>query len=170
MSQREIGRRIFLNYVNSYEPKILKELYQDAFPLYAEDDPSSCAPALRAWCSRWHLCEQWVLDAALTTLRWWWWLEQNPGSPFHKAGGSGLGWQWGSPYDPVPSSEASPRGGKRHRGTEHASRHYEWLAAWHTRVHTQKSLSEALGVSLNTIRTALRKTARDIGLTRRGRW
>jgi hypothetical protein len=169
MSARELGRRIFLNYVNAYEPRILEELYQQVFPIYASD-PSSCEPALQAWCSRWNLCDPWIRDVSLTTLRWWWWMDQNPGSPYHKAGGSGLGWQWGSPYDPVPASEAPPRGGKRHRGTEHSSRHYEWLAVWHIRLHTQKSLAAALGVRLNTIRTALRKTALEIDLTRRPRW
>jgi hypothetical protein len=189
MSQRELGRRYFLSYVDGHEPKVLVQLLEQVFPLYADENPTSCEPALRAWCLRWHLCDQWILDVAMTTLRWWWWLEQNPGSPNHKAGGSGLGWQWGSPHDPVPPSDAPPRGGKRPRGVpapasatdpwwseksdvpvEHAYRHYEWLAVWQLNLHTQDSIAKAFNVSLNTVRTALRETARAIGLTRRERW
>jgi hypothetical protein len=169
MSTRELGRRIFLNYVNAYEPKVLEELYGQVFPLYVAD-PESCEPALQDWCSRWKLCGAWIHEIALNTLRWWWWMDQNPGSPYHKAGGSRLYWQWGSPHDPVPTSDAMPRGGKRHRGTEHSSRHYEWLAVWQVGLHTQKSLADAVGVSLNTVRTALRETAREIDLTKRKRW
>ena len=188
MSARELGRRYFLSYVHAYEPRVLGQLHEEVFPLYVAENPSACGAALQAWCSRWHLCDQWIIEIALTTLRWWWWLGQNPGSPFHKAGGATLGWQWGSPHDPVPSSEVPPRRGKRSRGgrrpvnattpwwgtsdavVEDPYRHYVWLAVWQIGLHTHKSLSEAFGVDLNTVRTALRETAREIGLTRKKRW
>jgi hypothetical protein len=169
VSDRELGQRLFLNYVNTYAPQVLQQLHDEVLPLYASD-PHSSGPALTAWCSLWHLCEPWIRRIALNTLAWWLWLDQNPSSLFRKLFGY-LYWQFGSPDDPVPPADAPPRGGKRTRYSEHAARHYEWLAVWQIGLCTQKDLQERLHpVSLNTIRTALRRTAQEIGLTRRPRW
>jgi hypothetical protein len=176
MSQRELGRRIFLNYVNAYEPRVLEQLHEEVFPLYLKEGSSSYREALGLWCSRWNLCDPWILTVAVHTLRWWWWMNENPESPYHKAGDEDLYWQFGSPHDPVPPSDMPPRRGRRRRGTEHPSRHYAWLAVWQVGhltpagrvLHpTQQKLAGRLGRHPRTVADALRKTAQRIGLTRR---
>jgi hypothetical protein len=175
VSQRDLGRRIFLNIARTSEPRVLVSLYQAVFPVYLEkgEDLVRADPALREWCSGWHLCDSWILDIAIDTLRWW---KQATG-PF-----STPGQHWCFP-DPPPAGW-SGRGRRRPRGLTEAdtlasisedqrrrpespARQYEWLAAWQIGRFSHGELAGKAGVTRGAVIDAIRKTAHEIGLTRR---
>jgi hypothetical protein len=101
--ERERSRRWFLNYVNGFVPTVLEELRAQVLPVFDAAQPARYASALRHWCQRWGMADEWINRFAVDTLTHW-----------REAGiteGERLCWHFLP--DAIPTPTAPSRRGKR---------------------------------------------------------